>query len=388
MAKYVPKHEEITGADLTGSSGEANRTYVLANDNAIAAMMQIMRAEAILQQGTNFTFDSTTNAITFITEVWNDQAIALDYMVDDTVTVSGSVYCTTLQLAQFTGTGVEVYMENLGTGDGSETSYDTKNGSILANSYAVKYGDSGSNQLNTLIEGTDYSIEKNSGSVLLTSAGVTKVNGKVIYINYVYSPKQTDTILNTYLEPASREVDKLTSNYWGTAMTSYEYFDGYTSGYPQTDEPFGTQIEAYPEFQLKYKGISSITSIEFLDRIGDVTRTLDSDEYRIITTDENQASRLLVNTTIPNGKANVKVTYVHGYSAVPALIQELASLLAGIMALVNISGGSYKDVSMYTLGRKSFSLGEVYINIKTAIQTAQNRVETILEQFGNNYGCV
>lgn len=386
MASYTPSREEITGADLTGSSGAKNRTYTLANDNAVAAMMQVARGEAFLQQGVNYSFDSDTNTITFLTEIWDDQNISIDYFVTET-TVSGSTYCTTLQIIRAAGIGVEVFLENLGTGDGSETSYDLNNGNVVAGSYAIKYGASGSNQLNTLTEDSDYTIDEDGGGVLLTSAGVTKVDGSVIYGSYVYSPKQSDTLLNTYLDPASREVEKLTSNYWGDETTAYEYFDGYDSGYPQTDEPFGNQIEDYPEFMLRYKGVASITSIELLDRQGDVDSTLESTEYRIITDDDMQESRVLVNRTIPNGKANVKITYVHGYDEVPTLIQELAALVGGIMALVNISGGSYKDPSTYSLGRKSISLGQIYVNIESSIKAMQRRIDEITERYGSNYGC-
>lgn len=386
MSTYNPQHEEITGADLTGSSGDANRTYTLANSNAVAAMMQIARDEAFLQQGASFSFDSSTNTVTFLTNVWDEQVISLDYFTTETE-VAGDTYTTTLQITRAAGIGVEVFMESLGTGDGSENSYDADNGNIVADSYSIKYGDSDSNSLNTLTEDSDYTIDKDSGSILLTSAGVTKVDGKAIYINYVYSPKQSDTLLNTYLEPASREVDKMTMNYWGTDMTSYEYFDGYDSGYPQTDRPFGEQIEPYPEFQLYYKGVSSITSIELLDREGNVDDTLESTEYRIFTDDDNQQSRLLVNRTIPNGKANVKVAYVHGYDSVPALVQELTAAVAGVMALVNISGGSYKDPSTYQIGRANFSLGQIYVNIESSIKVLQNRINHIKGLLGSNYAC-
>lgn len=386
MSQYTPKNEQILGSVLTGSSGEANRTYTLSNNNAVSAMMQVARGEAFLQQGVGYTFDSSTNTITFLTRVWDDQNISIDYFVTEDE-VTGDTYCTTLQVARYAGIGVEIYMENLGTGDGTENSYDTSEGNILADSYTIKYGDSGSNSLNTLTETTDYTIDKDSGSILLTSAGVSKVNGKVIYINYVYSPKQSDSVLNSYLDPASREVEKRTNDYFGTSKTSYQYFDNYDSGYPQTDKPFGNQIEPYLEFELRYSNVSSITSVEVLDRVGNVDTTLDSDDYRIITDDTYNDSRLLIDSSIANGKANVKVTYVHGYDSVPKLIQELTALFAGIMALVNISGGSYKDPSTYSLGRKSISLGQIYINVKTTIDELNRRKEQILQQFGQNFGC-
>jgi hypothetical protein len=36
MTTYTPRYEEITGADLSGSSGDNNRTYNLANSDAIS----------------------------------------------------------------------------------------------------------------------------------------------------------------------------------------------------------------------------------------------------------------------------------------------------------------------------------------------------------------
>jgi len=387
-ANYKPYHEEITGADLTGSNGESNRTYTLANDNAVAAMMQIARDGAFLQQGIGYTFDSSTNTVTFLAKVWDSQVITLDYNVDEEVTVSGTIYCTTLQVARYAGIGVAIELENLGTGDNSNDSFDLDNGNVLAGSYTVKYGASDSNNLNTMTESTDYTLDKDSGSLVLTSAGVTKLGKDVLYISYTYSTGQSDTVLSTYLEPASREVDKLTWNYWGTNKTSYEYFDGYDSGYPQTDEPFGTQIESYPEFRLKYGGVSSITSVLFLDREGNTDTTLDSDDYRIITDDDMQESRLLINKTIPNGKANVKVTYVHGYSSVPALIQELTALVAGVMSFVNVTGGSYDAITSWTIGRKGFTQGEQWVNIREVLSQMKARIDSILEHYGRNYACV
>ena len=134
MATYTPRNEQITGASLSGSSGTANRTYVLNNDNAIAAQMELMRAEAPLQIGVGFTFDSTTNTVTFLTEVWNDQNISINYFTEDTPSTSSTNYATTLQIVRFSGLGVTVELEELGTGDGAEDSYDTDNGNIIASS--------------------------------------------------------------------------------------------------------------------------------------------------------------------------------------------------------------------------------------------------------------
>jgi len=348
MTTYNPQHEQKQGSDLSGTSADENRTYVLANDGAILANMQILVARAI------------------------DQVISIDYWTSSTA-ATGDTYCTTLQVIKFSGIGVEIQLENLGTGDGSTTSYDTEKGNIIADSYTLYWAPEGDNDLNTLSEGSDYTILKDSGAILLTSAGVTKVEDNVIYISYTYSKKMSDTFINSYLAPASREVDNLTENYYGTEKTSTEYFDGYTSGYPQTDRPYANQIDNLPEFELSNQSVQSITSVQYLDNVGDV----DDENGRVI----------LTSSTVPNGKRNVKIIYTHGYTSIPAQVQELAALLAGIMALVNISGGSYDDVTSFGVGRINFTVGEVYVNIREVIAQLKARVNSIVLKLGGNYSC-
>lgn len=383
MTTYTPYSENsLTGASLSGSSGETGRTYVLANDNGIAEMMQVIVSSMVLQPSSDFSFDENTNTVTFTNAIFDDQPISISYFVADSTTASGSIYTSVLEMCRVSGIALEVVGENLGTGNGTADSYDLDNGNVIAESYSIKYATSGSNSLNTLTETTDYSINKDMGLIVLTATGKTKCNGKVIYANYMYCPKLSNTILNTFLAPASAEVDSLTGNYWGTNTSTTEYFDGYNDGYPRTDRPFGYDrtLYDYPEFQLKYKGVSSVTPVQFLDFAGDVDSTISTANIKY-----SAEGRVILNTTIPNGKRNIAITYTHGYSSVPALIQELASLIGGAMALVYISGGSYKDISSYQIGRKQVSLGEVHANISGTMRQIQGRIETILEQVGMRY---
>ncbi len=387
MTTFTPRSETLTGADLSGTNGTENRTVALANSNAVIQQMQVLVSEAIQQNTINFTFDSDTNTVTFLGVIWDDQPISLDYFTASTVPASGApFYCDTLQLVRFSGIGVVIELETLGTGDASNKSFDTDHGNIIDGSYTVYTGATGddSNNLTTMTEGTHYSIFKDDGRVLLLTAGVTLLASNELYISYTYSPKQSDTILATYLPGAQAEVDKLTGDYWGDPKTSIQYFDGYDSGYPQTDKPYGFQIDPAPELELDFKGINSITTVEYLDRVGDVSQTVDS---TLISLDDE--GRVILNgQSLPNGKRNVKVTFVHGYDDVPVLVQELCALVAGMMALVNISGGSYKDISTYSLGRKSFSRGQVYVNIRESIDQMKARIDKISDDLGSNAFCV
>lgn len=378
---YSSYSETLTGADFRGTSPDKDRTYTLSNLGAIYSTILVWVDGQSYQPGKNFSFNSSTNTITILSQLWDDMDIFISYSVNDSP--AGSSYATTLQIVRFSGIGVEITLETVGTGDNSETSFDFDFGNIIDGSYDIFYGLSDSNDFTSLTETTHYVIDKDKGTIELTPAGVTALGTNVIYAAYTYSPNQSNTVLGTYLAPAEKEVIKLTGNYWGLNKTSIEYMDGYDSGYPQTDRPFGEQIEQYPEFELKYKGVQSITSVEFLARNGDTDTTLTSTQYRIITDDTDiMDGRVLINTTVPNGKANVKITYIHGYTEVPALVQELTALVAGKMALVNISGGSYKDISTYQLGRKSFSIGQIYINIDNSIQQMQKRIDSIVDDLG------
>ena len=92
-------------------------------------------------------------------------------------------YTTTLSAIRTMGIGVEVQNETLGTGDNLEDSFDLANGNVVASSYTVEYGASGSNDLTELTETTHYTIDKDAGSLLLTSAGVTALSTNVFIIH-------------------------------------------------------------------------------------------------------------------------------------------------------------------------------------------------------------
>lgn len=258
----LPRHEEINGSDLTGASGTTNRTYDLANSDSITAQFIIVVDGAILQNGVTFTKSGDT--ITFLSEIFNTQTITLDYFVDTTAaTVAVTAlpeYTTTLKIVRVAGIGVQVENETLGTGDGSEDDYDVDNANIIAGSYTVKYGDSGSNTFVSLTDSDDYVLDKDGGTIVLTSAGLTKTNGKVIYIDYLHSPKISDTILDTFIAKASREVEDSTSDYWGSATVFVEYFDGEYDTYPRTERPYSDDYTEPVLVQLSNKNVLSLVS--------------------------------------------------------------------------------------------------------------------------------
>jgi hypothetical protein len=388
--------QDVIGVETASST--TPKITIIHVDNTGSTITDVDNQDMTLVSGTTgqyyYTWGVSSSAYTGSYSItYSGTVSGKSLSANETITVlesgtspeSGDNYCTTLQAVRFSGIGVEVQKELLGVGDSTEDSYDTKNGNIINSSYKLYYG--ASNDLLELIEDDDFYLSLDDGRILLTPTGVTKVDEKNIYIDYTYSPKHSNSLLTSYLPIVDSEVDKLTNNHWGSAKDSVQYFDGYDDGYPRTDRPFGEDIDNHPELVLKYKGVNSITSVEFLDYQGNTMTTLDSDEYRIMTDDDYQESRLIILRPLINGTANIKVTFNSGYTNVPNLVQELASYVAGKMALVNISGGSYKDVSTYSIGSKSFSIGMIYINVESSLKRIQERIDDILNMLGGNLGC-
>jgi len=185
-------------------------------------------------------------------------------------------YTTTLKAVMATGVGVEVFNENVGTGDSTATSYDLDNNNVVATSYTLKYAASGSNDFTDLTETTHYTLDNDGGKILLTTAGKTALSTNILYADYTHSPKVSETTLNSWLAGADEEVDNMTWNSWGTSTARTEYFDGRrTNSYATTDQPYAVDWDEPNVVQLRYKGMLSLTGAYFLSRgqaLGQVER--------------------------------------------------------------------------------------------------------------------
>jgi hypothetical protein len=125
-------------------------------------------------------------------------------------------YTTTTQLAEILGivkkvpswtVGATPSNEEVGTGDNSKTIFYLDQLNILADSYTLYYG-ADATATDPLIETTDYTLDKDSGKITLTTAGVTKLGTNKIFAEYKYvSNGMTEDFLTTTLERAEKEVD-------------------------------------------------------------------------------------------------------------------------------------------------------------------------------------
>lgn len=431
-------------------------------------------------------------------------------------------YATNAQFIQRSGIGIRIVDENVGTGDNSETDFDLDHGNVIAGTYTLSYAASGSNNFTALTETTHYTLDKESGRILLTASGVTTLGTNVLYATYWYSDIFSDDTVTALLASAEAQVDHITHRIWGTVSSYTDYIDGKrTSTYPTTDLPYMTDYDAPDKIMLDNYPVTKVSQIYFLQQVQDISKFYNYDDTGASYTDKTTAvnssteapftlfastpaasdavyigsssvflgldvnlstngtgspaidweywngsawtdltetdtdtgastftasgkftwtypygwAKTAVNsqtyywirgvvstgyTIAPivatmtikdsvaqvleprsydfkshgevillanrmwDGQKNIRVDYSAGQTSTPAYITELTIYVAAVNAYVNLSGGSYDDATSYTIGSKSVTIGEVYVNIREVITQFKARIAEILEMTGTH----
>jgi len=154
-------------------------------------------------------------------------------------------YTTTEELAQIMGLVAKVPSwaisgtpenEEVGTGNDSKTIFYLDRQNIINDSHTFYYG-ADATATDLLIETTDYTLDLDSGKIILTEAGVTKLSTSKIYAAYSYiSNEMSDSYLTRVLERAETEVD---------LSVNSKFTDG-TSTNPSY--PVNTEIQPSPGY--------------------------------------------------------------------------------------------------------------------------------------------
>ena len=89
-----------------------------------------------------------------------------------------------------------------------------------------------------------------------------------------------------------------------------------------------------------------------------------------------------MDVNIPNGTNNIRIDYYYGETSTPSYISELSTLIAAVKCFINLTGGSYDNATSYTLGSKSVTIGEQYVNIREVLDQYKKRINEILQMLG------
>lgn len=239
IKNLTPRQENITGSSLTGSSGGSNRTYTLAYSPFLSSSgIEITVAGVSLMFGSGNDYTVSSNVITFLNAVWNDQDIQISYFTGTAIsqlsTTDETEYATTEELNRFMhmleqipelpNEGNTRSLENFGTGDNSTTRFYLDKAYVIDGTIAIYHGATEAAALaaSALTEVTDFSVDLEFGIVTLTSAGVTAVGTDKMYAQYSFNNLNiSDEYLQDALNRAAESFEGSTHARWtdGTDAT-------------------------------------------------------------------------------------------------------------------------------------------------------------------------
>jgi len=96
----------------------------------------------------------------------------------------------------------------------------------------------------------------------------------------------------------------------------------------------------------------------------------------------------VLGTRIPNGTRNIRIDYYYGAATVRTDIEDLCILYAALRGAVMITGGAYDDATSYSLGSKSVTIGEAWVNIREVIDQLKKRIEALQDGIGRRVDLV
>jgi len=253
----------IAGSDLTGSSGAASRTYNLSISSGYdlqSSSISVHSNRTYLHVGASNDYTVSGTTITFLVNIFDNAVIDIEWVENSTDASAGTYYTDTKGLAREGGIGLDIFKENVGTGNNSLSSFTLDNQQVVDGTYTIYHAASGSNDFTSLTETTHYSIDIDRGTILLTSAGVTALGTDILYADYMYTTQISDSEMALLLPKINEEVDRMTGRTWGTPSTKTAFFDfRRTFTYPTTDEPFARDWDEPDELQLE----GNITEVDY-----------------------------------------------------------------------------------------------------------------------------
>lgn len=293
------------------------------------------------------------------------------------------MYCNILDVARISGIYNQILNESVGTGNGTTTKFDLDENNVVDDSETVYVAGVAKTQ------GNDYNINNEAGTITFLSP---PSQGATITINYKYFSDSVDITnedIEEIIRDADAEIDNWTGKTWTSGNSAIDYFEGRsdktTVGIIGEESQYSTSTwdERYVML-LSHYPVQSITSIQFLDDDGTVDDTLtENTDYHWW---ENGKVQLIGNRIpVGKGKKKVKIVYTYGTSSVPRIVKNLSAAIAAIMLFVNMTGGSYDEITSYTLGPKSVSVGEPYMNMRAAIERLEQMRDRLLNEIGREF---
>ncbi len=178
-----------------------------------------------------------------------------------------------------------------------------------------------------------------------------------------------NTIYN-WIYDISRNIDKLNGTIYGRIEAFEEYLT--SSKY----------LDIKRQLKLPYKPVSDVV-VQFRTSIDDTTYTT-LNEFYDYEVDANKGRIHLYRYPLIAMRTinDIKVNGNYGQLTIPIEIRQLIEILTSIKIFVHVTGGTYNDVTSYTLGEFTESLGEPYVNLREGIKILENDKRRLMQQTG------
>lgn len=209
---------------------------------------------------------------------------------------------------------------------------------------------------------------------------------------------QVDLTANDYelIKEAEEEVESMT----GRKFTSANAYTEILSG-PKKDI-IGYSGQNATSIHVSKYPLQSITALLLINTDGTTNTTYDtltsvevaagtfeSEDYWADTMIDPITGTLIPygkitmkEVVIPTGTNNVKVSYTYGYSTVPALVKQLATVLTCIRMWTTFMGRQYNRLNSYGIPQQSVNKGDFYQRGMQMIEMFTKEADTLYSRIG------
>jgi hypothetical protein len=360
MANLTPRYEGAkTGANLTGATGESNRTFTLSFSN-YHSMIELLVQGAPQHEGLDYNVGS--NVITFLNPIFDDYVISIRYFTTDTsaIVTSGYAYVSTTDVYRASGiTSAEI------------SAADVTNQILRAETIICRMTKNIYWKINLTAQTVTSAANT---SVTQTGAGWT-INDYANQYIWVYSGTGVGQLRTIVSNTASAiTVDRA----WTTNPSTDSLFKVF---YVPTDfSPYKDEQLTGSGFDHMYLPNYPVKTIEGL-AVGETPVTVTPSKLYLwegtgriqFKTSAEVAS---FSNTYPQ---EVDVQYWYGVDNLPYDIKRLVELHAAIQILAQQMGGTFDDPSSVVLPEASITVGQAYINIRSSLETLKEEYVELLK---------
>lgn len=183
----------------------------------------------------------------------------------------------------------------------------------------------------------------------------------------------SESDVTDHIKDAEAEVEEILGRSFRNGNTFTEWIDTYD----ENESIEGPEINT---IFLSHFPVQAITTMKSYDVDGTLQKTWTGSDYWL---DLDVGRIRLRSDEFANQRRRVEVVYTQGYFSVPRKIKDLTASIAAIQILVQQIGGTYDDVTTYSLPTGiSVSVGEPYMNMRATIERLEKRVQELLKNIG------